>query len=51
MTSNRSYHKTLSQENARKEIEDGIGTQFDPTYAKITLDMIDADKDFNMREM
>ena len=51
MTSNRSYRKTLSQEKARKEIEEGIGTQFDPVYAKIMLAMIDADKDFNMREM
>ena len=51
MTSNRSYRKTLSQEKARREIEEGIGTQFDPVYAKIMLAMIDADKDFNMREM
>ena len=50
MTSNRSYRKTLSQEKARREIEEGIGTQFDPVYAKIMLDMIDADKDYKMKE-
>ena len=50
MTSNRSYRGILPQEAARKEIEGGIGTQFDPTFAKIMLEMIDADKDFKMRE-
>ncbi|MBQ7159979.1 MAG: HD-GYP domain-containing protein [Treponema sp.] len=50
MTSNRSYRGILPQETARKEIEGGIGTQFDPTFAKIMLEMIDADKDFKMRE-
>jgi len=51
MTSNRSYRKLLTQENARSEIEKGMGTQFDPTFAKIMLAMIDEDKDFSMREM
>lgn len=51
MTSNRSYRTTLTQAVARREIEEGMGTQFDPEYAKIMLDMIDADTDFEMREM
>lgn len=50
MTSNRSYRGTLSQQVVRSEIEKGIGTQFDPQYAKIMLDMIDEDKDYNLRE-
>lgn len=50
MTSNRSYRETLSQEVARAEIEKGIGTQFDPEYGKIMLELIDADKDYTMRE-
>jgi len=50
MTSNRSYRKLLPQETARAEIGTGIGTQFDPDFAKIMLQMIDEDKDFNMRE-
>ena len=50
MTSNRSYRGTLSQEYVRSEIENGIGTQFDPEYAKIMLELIDADKDYKMRE-
>lgn len=51
MTSNRSYRKTLAQSEARREIEEGIGTQFDPAYARIMLDMIDADTSFQMREL
>lgn len=51
MTSKRSYRDTLSQELVRKEIEKGSGTQFDPEYAKIMLDLIDADKAYKMREM
>ena len=50
MTSNRSYRKLLPQETARAEIGTGIGSQFDPDFAKIMLEMIDEDKDFNMRE-
>jgi putative two-component system response regulator len=50
MTSNRSYRGSLPQEYVRNEIEKGIGTQFDPDYAKIMLEMIDEDKDYSMRE-
>mgnify|MGYP002626551543 CR=1 FL=1 len=51
MTSNRSYRGTLTQEHVRKEIEKGIGTQFDPEFAKIMLELIDDDKDYTMREV
>ena len=48
MTSNRSYRKIMPQEQVRSEIEKGIGTQFDPAFAKIMLAMIDDDTDFTM---
>ena len=51
MTSNRSYREAMPQSRVREEIEKGIGTQFDPKYAKIMLDMIDEDKDYTMREI
>lgn len=50
MTSKRSYRAPLSQEIVRNEIEKGTGSQFDPQYAKIMLDLIDADKDYKMKE-
>ena len=51
MTSNRSYRRVLEQEVVRKEIEDGKGTQFDPRFADIMLQMIDEDKEYKMREV
>ena len=48
MTSNRSYRKVLSQEIVRREIEIGKGTQFDPYFAKIMLEMIDEDINYEM---
>ena len=50
MTSNRSYRNVLPQEVVRAEIEKGMGTQFDPVFAKIMLKMIDDDKEYNMHE-
>ncbi len=50
MTSNRSYRGEMPQEKVRSEIEKGKGTQFDPKFADIMLDMIDGDKDYEMRE-
>lgn len=50
MTSNRSYRGILSQEHVRDEIEKGKGTQFDPIFADIMLQMISDDKGFTMRE-
>lgn len=46
MTSKRSYRDPLPQQKVREEIEKGIGTQFDPTFAKIMLRLIDEDKDY-----
>ena len=49
MTSRRSYREVLSQETVRSEIENGKGTQFDPAFAEIMLQMIDEDRDYKMR--
>ena len=50
MTSCRSYRKVMPQEVVRGEIEKGIGTQFDPTFAKIMLTMMDEDTEYSLRE-
>ncbi len=50
MTSNRSYREPLTQEKVRMEIEEGMGTQFDPVVAAVMLEMMDEDKGFDMRE-
>ena len=50
MTSNRSYRNVLSQEIVRQEIEKGRGTQFDPVFADIMLQIIDDDTDYRLRE-
>jgi putative two-component system response regulator len=41
MTSNRSYRGALPQDIVREEIGKGKGSQFDPIFADILLDMID----------
>ncbi len=50
MSSRRSYRDVLPQAHIRAEIEEGKGTQFDPLFADIMVSMIDADKDYDMRE-
>ena len=50
MTSRRSYRNALPQEKVRAEIERGIGSQFDPRFASIMLEIIDEDKNYRMRE-
>lgn len=50
MTSNRSYRDVLPQGIVREEIEKGRGTQFDPRFADIMLEMIDEDVEYTMRE-
>ena len=50
MTSNRSYRGALPQEKVRGEIEKGKGSQFDPKFADIMLQMIDNDKEYLMRD-
>ena len=50
MTSRRSYRSVLPQETVRSEVEKGKGTQFDPAFAEIMLQMIDEDTEYLMRE-
>ena len=50
MTSKRSYRGALPQEKVRSEIEKGKGSQFDPKFADIMLEMIDDDKNYLMRD-
>lgn len=50
MTSHRSYRKPLPQEVVREEIEKGRGTQFDPHFASIMLEMMEEDVDYEMCE-
>lgn len=50
MTSKRSYRDILAQGIVRGEIERGKGTQFDPYFADIMLQMIDEDIRYTMRE-
>ena len=49
MTSRRSYRNVMPQEKVRYEIENGKGTQFAPKFAEIMLEMIDNDKNYEMR--
>lgn len=50
MTSMRSYRGIMPQEAVRSEIEKGIGTQFDPRFARIMLGLIDEDTGYTMHE-
>ena len=50
MTSNRSYRRGMDQQRVRDQIVQGRGTQFDPRFADIMLEMIDEDTEFRMRE-
>ena len=50
MTSKRSYRDPLPQQIVREELVKGMGTQFDPEYAKIMLRLIDRDVEYRMRE-
>ncbi len=50
MSSKRSYRESLPQAVVRSEIQNGCGSQFDPHFAQIMLQMIDNDPDYTMRE-
>ena len=50
MSSRRSYRDILPQDVVRSEIVNGSGTQFDPQFAEIMLQMIDEDPEYTMRE-
>ena len=40
----------MPQEVVRAEIEKGMGTQFDPVFAEIMLNIIDEDRNYELRE-
>ena len=50
MTSDRSYRRQLIQSVVREQIEKGRGSQFDPVFATIMLEIIDDDVDFKLHE-
>lgn len=50
MSSRRGYRDVLDQKVVCAEIERGKGTQFDPRFADIMIDMIDEDTEYQMRE-
>ena len=50
MTSKRSYRDPLPQQIVREELVKGMGSQFDPEYAKIMLRLIDHDVAYRMKE-
>ena len=50
MTSKRSYRGPMPQQEVRRELEKGAGTQFDPKFAQIMIDMIDHDTEYQMKE-
>jgi len=50
MTSKRSYRDPIPQQKVREEIIKGMGSQFDPQFAKIMLHLIDTDPDYMLKE-
>ncbi len=50
MTSKRSYRDPIPQDKVREELVKGMGTQFDPRFAKIMQHLIDIDTEYNMKE-
>ena len=51
MTSNRSYRGVLPQQKVREEFVRCSGSQFDPRFAAIMVEMIDDDPEYRMREV
>ena len=50
MTSKRSYRDPLPQDYVRSEFIKCKGTQFDPRFADIMIELIDEDTDYHMKE-
>lgn len=50
MTSKRSYRNSLPQDKVREELVKGLGKQFDPVFGQIMIDILDEDKDYNLRQ-
>lgn len=50
MTSKRSYRQPIPQHIVREEFVKGIGTQFDPEFARNMLHLIDLDTEYAMKD-
>lgn len=50
MTSNRSYRGVIPQDVVKSELEKGSGTQFDPRFAQIMLEIINEDVEYKLHE-
>ena len=50
MASKRSYRDAIPQQKVREELVKGMGTQFDPEFAKIMVHLLDLDLEYTMRE-
>lgn len=50
MTSHRSYRGVIPQDVVKSELEKGSGTQFDPRFAAIMLEIIKEDVDYRLHE-
>ena len=50
MTSKRSYRDPIPQMQVREELVKGMGTQFDPQFAKIMMHLLDLDTEYHMQE-
>lgn len=48
MTSKRTYNRIVSQDEVREEIRRSMGTQLDPEFAQVMLDLIDEDTEYRM---
>lgn len=48
MTSKRSYRDVMPQEEVKEELRKGSGTQFDPQFVEIMLQMMEEDADYRM---
>lgn len=50
MTSKRSYRDVIPQMQVREELVKGLGTQFDPEYARLMIYLLDMDVEYQMKE-
>lgn len=48
MTSKRSYRDVMPQEDVKRELRNGSGTQFDPRYVEIMLQMMEEDTEYRL---
>lgn len=48
MTSKRSYRDVMQQEEVKEELRKGSGTQFDPDFVVIMLQMMEEDREYRM---